>query len=370
MVSTASDTGRPLQHLQVITGIQGLRFVAALIVVFIHLQVILQDLGLPAPKGGVDIFFVISGFIMVYTTFGQRTTPVRFALNRIVRIVPIYWIMTLATFALAFAAPSLFENTTANLPDLLKSLFFVPFSKDGVNVRPLLFVGWTLNYEMFFYAIFAVGLVFRRYVQGVVFSVGTLLACVAAGLVFRPDTLALDFFTDPILLEFGAGMMIGYFCAPMASVADPARRRLWGVVAIAALLLTAFMGELIPWAHRAISAGIPATVLVLATVLYEKAGGRLENRVALLLGDASYSLYLTHPFVTAATVVAFRWLQPDFWGVHLALMVACVVLASFVAVLCYLVLERPITNRLRGLSKVRSGRPLATGNGRPRLGIN
>jgi exopolysaccharide production protein ExoZ len=107
--------------------------------------------------GGVDIFFVISGFIMVYTTQSHHVGPFSFFVNRVVRIVPIYWLLTLAVFTLAVIAPHLLGATRAAPSELLKSLLFIPFAKSNGAVQPILFLGWTLNYEMFFYMLFALG---------------------------------------------------------------------------------------------------------------------------------------------------------------------------------------------------------------------
>src|SRR3954451_25277970 len=103
----------------------------------------------PDPVGGcgwlVNLFFVISGFIMVYTTFSRPTRPAEFLCNRIARIVPLYWLMTLGTYSIAFVAPTLLQATSTNPLELLKSLFFVPFVKSNGLVQPVLFLGWTLN---------------------------------------------------------------------------------------------------------------------------------------------------------------------------------------------------------------------------------
>src|SRR6185437_14170487 len=132
-------------------NIQALRAIAALLVVFVHLAVPVAALGVaPFGAGGVDLFFVISGFIMVYTTVGRPISGAEFLGRRIVRIVPLYWLLTLAVFGIALIAPTLLQFTTASWGQLLKSLFFIPFAKANGDVQPVLFLGWTLNYEMFF----------------------------------------------------------------------------------------------------------------------------------------------------------------------------------------------------------------------------
>ncbi len=133
---------------QRLSSLELLRFVAALLVVLFHLP----SIGIG--EFGVDIFFVISGYVMMLST---ATGSHQFLLKRLIRIVPLYWAATLAVFLIALLIPSLLNNTSANLVHLIKSLLFVPFDKNGTGHQPLLTIGWTLNFEMYFYLLFAVG---------------------------------------------------------------------------------------------------------------------------------------------------------------------------------------------------------------------
>src|ERR1700748_1111292 len=148
-------------------NLQVLRAVAAYLVVLVHLSELLPqnsfaELLRSRGYGGVDIFFAISGFIMVYTTSAKRTSAGTFLLNRLKRIAPLYYLVTLIVFALALVLRSLFESASTDLVPLLKSLAFLPFEKTPGHIYPVYYLGWTLNYEIFFYAIFAAGM-FARY---------------------------------------------------------------------------------------------------------------------------------------------------------------------------------------------------------------
>ena len=134
-----------------IESIQVLRFFAAFSVMMVHLPIF--EFGI----WGVDIFFIISGFIMMYVTENNEKF---FLIKRIFRIVPLYWILTLGVFILAIFVPDILNNTTANIEHLFKSLFFIPFDKNGTGHFPILFLGWTLNFEVIFYFLFALSLVF------------------------------------------------------------------------------------------------------------------------------------------------------------------------------------------------------------------
>ena len=133
--------------------IQVLRFFAAFSVMMVHLPII--GFGI----WGVDIFFVISGFIMMYVTENNQKN---FLIKRIIRIVPLYWILTLGVFSIAIFYPDLLNNTTANFEHLIKSLFFVPFDKNSSGHFPILFLGWTLNFEIIFYILFSISLFFQK----------------------------------------------------------------------------------------------------------------------------------------------------------------------------------------------------------------
>jgi peptidoglycan/LPS O-acetylase OafA/YrhL len=180
----------------VIRNVQALRGLAALLVVFVHLDNLLLAIGLSTFGGaGVDIFFVISGFIMVYTTADRHVTPWSFMADRIARIVPIYWLITLAVFCIALVSPMLLQATRADWNELVKSLFFIPFTKaDGV-VAPMFYVGWTLNYEMFFYLLFALGLAFPSNRAGAVAVICCLVCLVGAGLVGQPQNVFGKFYS-------------------------------------------------------------------------------------------------------------------------------------------------------------------------------
>ncbi len=150
------------------SSIQTLRALAALSVLFYHESSTKFTVG----AVGVDIFFVISGFIM--GTIGYRETPLDFMMKRIIRIVPLYWLVT-AAVCLVSLIPGVFHQFSCDLPSLLQSLFFIPYVNQAGHIEPLMVPGWTLNYEMFFYAVFAVGLAIRR---PVVFSAAIMLVLV------------------------------------------------------------------------------------------------------------------------------------------------------------------------------------------------
>ena len=331
-------------------NVQMLRAIAAFLVVFVHLEALARMAGLPAGwtffgNSGVDLFFVISGLIMVMTTAGGRQTPLGFLRNRLTRIAPLYWTITLAVFAIALIAPALLQGTTADPIQLLKSLAFIPFARaaDGA-MHPTVFVGWTLNYEMMFYVLFALGMMLPGRWLGLAFTGALLVAAVAAGLVLRPRSPVLQFYVQPLILEFGAGMALGVLLPRTPS--GPAWRGPAVGLGLAAFVVMLTGAWLWPHLDRALIFGVPAVVIVACAVVAERSGLRAEQGGVQLLGAASYATYLTHFFCTQAVVKAAERLHA---GPALALALAplAFLLVAIVGVIAHRGLELPLTELAR-----------------------
>ena len=172
------------------------RFVAAMLVMCVHIPVF----GFGA--FGVDIFFIISGFVMMHST--ERTSS-NFFKKRLIRILPNYYIFTLGVFILALKFPHLLNNTTADLNHLLKSLFFIPFNKNETGHFPILFLGWTLNLEMLFYSIFALSLMINKKYRGFISSYILLTIFLISAYI---NSFPLKAYNDFIIFEFILGMII------------------------------------------------------------------------------------------------------------------------------------------------------------------
>jgi peptidoglycan/LPS O-acetylase OafA/YrhL len=195
-------------------NVQALRALAAFMVVCVHLEALAILAGAAphateAGNAGVDLFFVISGFIMVFTTGRKPQSPAGFFGARVRRIAPLYWSVTFAVFLVARLTPSLIQNTPSDLGRLLASLLFLPELRPDGTMRPVVFVGWTLNFEMAFYVLFALGLLAPRRWLGVAATVAVLAGAVAWGQAAKPTDPVLAFYTTPMVLEFGLGMLLG-----------------------------------------------------------------------------------------------------------------------------------------------------------------
>lgn len=287
-----------------IKSIQVLRGVAALGVVAFHTSGPIISAGWHAHAfqalsryglAGVDIFFVISGFVMATVTNGKEpgiATAARFAAARVRRIVPLYWLLTALMLLCMSALPAIFERGTSAW-HIAASLLFLPARDPSGLIAPVLNVGWTLNYEMLFYALFAIALTVTRYRLTLV---SVVLAIAASLSLWKGDGVPHAFYTNPTVLEFSYGCLLGYLTAKGHRLSP-----LVGGALIAVALVVPFaLGIKMMDANRFIVFGLPALTLVATAVA-------LETRLAwpkLLqaLGDASYSLYLTHIFTIPLAV--------------------------------------------------------------------
>ncbi len=297
---------------------------------------------LDAGRAGVDVFFVISGFIMAYIAapcFGSIVQSKRFLLRRVVRIIPAYWFYTTLMLTVLLLSPGLLRHAGLTLPYVLASYLFFPYAQPGSgDINPLLELGWTLNYEMYFYVLFAVAMLLPRR-RGFPLLAGFFGVAVLTGF-FISQPVSVYYWTRPIILEFLAGVAVGlaylrgFRISRRTAFAAAATGLVWFV------LLARFKGDEV----RPLVLGIPAFLFIAAAVLPRRAEpsreARLPWRVLLLVGDASYSLYLSHMFVVRAVTMT---VPPRLFGmfyvpVYCALAIAAAVSLALVS---YRVIEVP-----------------------------
>lgn len=303
-------------------GLQYLRAAAALSVLLFHAMVGAgghDAIG----TGGVDIFFVLSGFLM-FQIASSDPSPAGFFTARLKRIVPAYWLVT--GLVVASQLLGLTEQSSFDAAHALKSLLFVPsMDVERGEIYPLLIVGWTLNYEMFFYAIVSVLLLVPHSMR-LAFLAQVFLALFCARLLTDNPPVWLAFYTDPIIFEF-------LFGAVLAALWHRKWLPRYGAIPIAlgAVLMIAPQPE---WLHRVIGYGIPAALIVLGVLALEWRRRIAKAPIFALLGDASYSIYLWHLF---AVTVAYRLL-----GSTPLAFAAAVFSGVALGLASYLVIERPM----------------------------
>jgi len=336
-----------------LVSIQALRGIAALSVLFGHAQTEAAQMSpsfehIRLPWGaGVDLFFVLSGFVMVLSSsrlFARKGSQTEFLTQRFIRVAPLYWIFTSAMIVATIVVPHELETARLSLSGALSSFAFLPWPRWDGAVRHLLSLGWTLNYEMFFYALFALALFFRKG-AGLAALLITLLLLVAIGAsgLSLPPTLA--FWTDSILLEFAFGVLIGWLYT--TRTVAPLPRLALVLAPLAIVLLVSAQFTALP---RCFAQGIPAALLLAAALLTPPpAPTSFHARFADWIGASSYSLYLAHPF--AFGLVKLVWpLAPG--GIADWLYVSVAAITAIVAgVASYRLIERPLLHALRGRTK-------------------
>jgi len=332
--------------------VQILRFLAAAAVAAFHTwgvapQFIVvpetaSSFGLAHAGHGVDLFFVISGFIIFYASRRADLTPADFLRRRVERIVPLYFFVNFVVVTLAIAFPAMFgAEDWGTARHIFKSLAFVAFS-DGT--MPVVYVGWSLEYEMYFYLIVALLMTVagRQAWRAVVvmFSAFT----VVGRLPGVADVLGnYTFFTDPLLMEFVLGVLIGcvFVNGRVGYVEFVA-----GACAFATLLPT-------DPTNRAIVYGLPSGVLVAAAAWFSAWRSNPSSAEALLerLGDASYSIYLAQVNTISLAAALVARLVPDIAPLALVAIVTTVVV--LLGLLLNIAVERPLLKMCRGVGAPR-----------------
>ncbi|MBX9604822.1 MAG: acyltransferase [Gammaproteobacteria bacterium] len=316
--------------------VQCLRGLAALLVLFHHSRLYMPA----APEWtnfgarGVDVFFVISGFVMAHS-LSQRDSrglaaATDFAVRRLLRVVPLYWV---ATFLLIRH-----DLLAGRVPECLwKDLLFIAHESIQFPGRmyPVLVPGWTLNYEMFFYGLLAVALLFTRNAARTIGAVLLLMTGIG-WCVKPPNSSVAGFYTSPFLVLFVAGMILHGARSHLPRLgAGPAAS-----ILVAALIV---MCAPLP-GPRLVAVGIPALIAVGAAVQLSSVS-TASFRLPIALGDASYSIYLLQGFGIGAGRRLIELLgfapAPNGAGAWLAALVLCV-FGTLWGLAVYRWLERPV----------------------------
>ena len=332
--------------------VQALRALAALAVVVFHSTLLWNDKApwarvAPWENGnaGVDLFFVISGFIMVLSSRSLVETPrgwLRFLTLRLIRVVPLYWIATATKYADILAAPGMALHTKPTPWTTAASFLFIPSRNAEGLIEPLLPVGWTLSFEMLFYGVFTLALLLMLDPVMLVAPVMVLLAVISGAIpTGGPAILSL---TSPLVLEFVLGMLAarvvlsGVLASVPAVVAAPVA--FLGLLVLGGIPAEGGWGRLEIW-------GVAATCTVLACVALEPVLARILPRGLVLLGEASYSLYLSHGFVLPVLGLVVWRLHLPTEVARIALVLGCMIASSLAAFVIYRFLELPMTLALR-----------------------
>lgn len=310
-----------------ILNLQHLRAFAALNVVVFHIIGTSESYGFGtdaiAPlegwgANGVDIFFVISGFIMLFTQLENKRTVSDFLKLRIIRIALIYWFVTLLIILIYLIRPSSFSDFKLTPDWALASLGFV--SSAVIGKSPIVHVGWTLEWEMLFYLVFGLSLWFKNWLISLSTTVTTLLLIAL---------LTSNF----ILVEFIAGMAIAILIKKYGFIAYGRTSLAFGFLLLLASISDGFSYGL---ESRVILWGIPSAFIVYGAVTT----AQIKSRLGKLLGDASYSIYLIQVLSIPVFYQIVSYVDVDLN--HDALALICLLATAIGGTVMYLIVEKPL----------------------------
>ena len=354
-----------------IESLQLLRAIAVLLVIYTH-TIFLTELTIGRSfqsefwhlefwgSIGLDIFFIISGIIMtiVIPAYTKPDGWKDFILKRIIRIIPLYWLLSFVEFFLR----SRYEAVSPEA--VFKTIFFLPYPVSDVFTFPIILVGWSLSFEMLFYFFIALSLKLSEKNIYKVLLIAIVVLSIT-GLIVDPTNAVLKFVTSPLLLEFAIGITIGLFYR------HPMQERLkYGkgiavtaiVTGLVLMMVTIYTGfgrlnfaEVVGTDNnlaltRCIIWGIPSGIFIYGIVLLDKTRSLKVPRILIKLGDASYSAYLIHFTVIIYALKVYRPLHLQHTDIFIVL---CTLFGFFISIPFYNYIESPITGKVSLLYKDR-----------------
>jgi exopolysaccharide production protein ExoZ len=308
---------------------------------------------------GVDLFFVISGFVMALILRQHSDRKItEFAWNRFVRIVPFFWIL-----GISYIGFSYWIGLPVNMHGVLNTYLIVPLSDFGVYSAPTLIVGWSLAFEILFYTLVAICIKMTAQKRHV-FLLLLLLIASASGILIRFPVGILSILFNPIMIEFALGVVV--FMLYEKYRVKPIAPRIGGLLLILGaifLLSTIFINPNLDARFEVLVSGetgfqrsaiwgAPWALVVTGMLLREAAHPIRSSlsRFMSLMGDASYAIYLVHLFVCmyVERAMVIDGVDPDILVLSIC---AASILSGIVLHFC---VEKPIMRIIRNVANPRS----------------
>ena len=347
-----------------IDSIQMFRCFAALFVVIFHFRDVLpfdynSFVGHFVIRGysGVDMFFVISGFIAYYTIQNNKSednkSGLRYFLKRVAKIIPLYYIFTMLSSG----------HTIDSFYQTLRSLLFIP---RGLGQEGPLYggarvgQGWTLNYEMYFYLVVAASFLFGRYKW--YFTYGFILSVILVPVIvlgvpdkyghegFNFDLTYLSLMSNPINLEFLLGITVGFVYSKM----NKRMNFLWAMFIISVIIyfFMNFYSQFYGFS-RITAWGIPAALLMLSVLKLEKAGLFTAPASLVRIGNMSFSIYIVHAGVIGLLMkIASHTFNKGSDGystiMGLSIFSVAIIITFFLSNITYKLIEIKLSHKFRG----------------------
>lgn len=327
--------------------IQLMRFVAATMVAITHATFYIKsrtgnDISIwVIGSQGVQIFFVISGFVMTLSSGALDGHPVswkNFIIRRLIRIAPLYWVLNLLKIMTFIFVPTILL-AKPDIANIILSLAFIPSKNSNGIIETFYGVGWTLNFEMFFYAVITIALLLRTNI--IITSVATLSIFGALSFVRTTEWPAITYLMHAYVFNFVWGILIARL---MILIKNPPP-----LIGFSLLLVGIYFIFIDPPANTQSALGLQYASIVAGIILLENMFKSKIPKILIFGGDASYSIYLTHAMTGVLAFYALSKFGIQSSQIQLVAMVAIILAASAA---CYIYIERPITNfllkRLKG----------------------
>lgn len=346
-----------------IISIQALRGIAVLLVLLFHLVTIEQKYGrslnilpnfLNFGMLGVDLFFVISGFVMVVVTRGRFLNikhAMHFLYHRASRIYPTYWVYSLLVLGVFLFKPILVNSSQGNEVNIVASFLLLPSDK-----LPLVMVGWTLIHEMYFYSVYFFILLFFSEENLVNALVLWATAIIGANFSLELNAPFEKLVFHPLTIEFIFGCFIAiYYFRENNKIL---RNYLLLSVAAAGFIASIYGQNLYHYYTEGIDPkgwwrilifGLPALLIVFCFINAER-NGFVFNSALVKIGDASYSIYLSH--ILTLSVVGRIWsgFSIDSTWDNFIMIPVLIISAIIVGMLSYRYIEKPLLTYSRRIA--------------------
>jgi len=348
-MTQSSSSHKKLNLLQVYRGI------AAVLVVMFHLndmsaqrlnQVTFFNL-FQAGWSGVDYFFVLSGFIMVYvhrSALGKKDQLKSFLVKRAVRIYPIYWIITLTVLCFFLVIPGLANNKDLGLGEVIVSLLLIP--QKGT---PILDVAGTLIYELYFYFLFSIAIWLKpKYSVPILLSWLFVTILHFCKIVKIPRSFFLmNLVFGSMNLEFVFGCLAAYIVIKYNSKLGKYRWILFEIANLGYVILGLLGAWGNIWFDRITTFGVLSALLIIAATSIDLKDSPKIPYLLIFLGDASYSIFLTHgPLISASTKIVQKANLGKYFDGFFAPAILAVLTVVFGCIFCSFI-EKPLTVFLR-----------------------
>jgi peptidoglycan/LPS O-acetylase OafA/YrhL len=347
----------PLSPSPRLGSIELCRGVAAVLVVIFHSSIILgepKNFGSPPfhnlsyfGRSGVDFFFVLSGFLISllhWRDIGHPAALGHYATRRLTRIYPTYWLALIAVVSGDLFLHTLFDHYNSPI-EILKAIFLVPQSDTILGVT------WSLSHELLFYGLFGAA-IFRRSLGAVLALFWLIGLAVAWALGLSSQNATVQTFILPLNFEFFAGVAAGWAFGRFR-IGYAGAILILGIVSFATL----WFGDDVLWplrlgvnglSLRCLGYSVAACAVILGLSTLELHEHFKVPKFFVILGGASYLLYLVHVPILLVLGAATRRIDRSRFGPDWAIAIVCDVVVVACAVFAHLKIERPILRRIRG----------------------